>query len=148
MSTNTNEIAVRTISDVSAEVSNVGKGQGFYSSIQGESKADKVRLINALQDSEKMQDHLNETLSVVDVVIQATTITDDRTGEVNAVPRVTLVTADGKAISGMSNGLFRAINNILQIMGDPSEWDEPQDMQVVERGPKGNQYYTIVLATA
>lgn len=146
MSENPTDVVVRRgINDVATEIETMDNSLGFYSSVDVSTKEGKVKTLNALQDAEKLQDNLNVPLNVVDIIVQTASVVDDRTGEESWVPRVTLILDDGRAIAGMSNGLFRSLKNIIGVMGHPTTWDGPLSIKVEERGPKGRQYYTVLL---
>lgn len=108
--------------------------------------AARKALYTAMNDAEPVADHLNETFGLVHIVAQAIEITDTDTGVISPAVRTTLVTADGKSFAAVSDQLYRSVQGILNILGQPSEWTEPVNVQVVEKRSKiGRRFYSISL---
>lgn len=104
----------------------------------------KIKLYAALQNDEKLEEHLNETLLVSNAVAQAVQVTDEQTGEVSATVRVIILTADGKAYSAISPTLAAEMNTMFSIFGTPNTWDTPLAVKVVERrSRRGFKFFSI-----
>lgn len=104
----------------------------------------KIKLYSALQNAEKLDEHLNETMLMSNAVAQAVQVTDDQTGEISATVRVIIVTADGKAYSATSPTLAAGLNTMFGIFGTPNTWDAPLSIKVVERrSRRGFKFFSI-----
>lgn len=104
----------------------------------------KIKLYSALQNAEKLDEHLNESLAMVNAVAQAVQVTDDQTGEVSNTVRVIIVTADNKAYAATSPTLAAGLNTMFGIFGTPNTWAEPLTIKVVERrSRRGFKFFTV-----
>lgn len=104
----------------------------------------KIKLYSALQNAEKLDEHLNEPLDMVNAVAQAVQVTDDQTGEVSSTVRVIIVTADNKAYAATSPTLAAGLNTMFGIFGTPNAWTEPLTIKVVERrSRRGFKFFSI-----
>lgn len=108
----------------------------------------KVKLYSALQNAEKLADHLNEPLHMVNAVAQSVQVTDEQTGEMINCARVIIVTDDGKAYAATSPTLLAGLNTMFGIFGTPNTWERPLAIKVVEhRSRRGYKFYSIETAT-
>lgn len=104
----------------------------------------KIKLYSALQNAEKLDEHLNEPLAMVNAVAQAVQVTDDQTGEVSNTVRVIIVTADNKAYAATSPTLAAGLNTMFGIFGTPNAWTEPLTIKVIERrSRRGFKFFSI-----
>ncbi len=104
----------------------------------------KIKLYSALQNAEKLDEHLNETLLMSNAVAQAVQVTDDQSGEVSTTVRVIIVTAEGKAYAATSPTLAAGLNTMFGIFGTPNTWDAPLAIKVVERrSRRGFKFFSI-----
>ena len=102
----------------------------------------KIKLYSALQNAEKLDEHLNEPLNMTNAVAQAVQVTDDQTGEVSNTVRVIIVTDDGKAYAATT--LAAGLNTMFGIFGTPNTWDAPLAIKVVERrSRRGFKFFSI-----
>lgn len=104
----------------------------------------KIKLYSALQNAEKLDEHLNEPLEMVNAVAQAVQVTDDKTGEISNSVRVIIVTDDGNAYAAISPTLAAGLNTMFGIFGTPNAWTEPLAIKVVERrSRRGFKFFSI-----
>lgn len=104
----------------------------------------KVKLYSALQNAEKLADHLNEPLHMVNAVAQSVQVTDEQTGEMTSSARVIIVTDDDKAYAATSPTLLAGLNTMFGIFGTPNTWTQPIAVKVVEhRSRRGYKFYSI-----
>jgi hypothetical protein len=131
--------SMQAVSALGAGVSNV------YSTIVGDTPEDKVRILEAVTNAESLGDHLGETILLKDVVVQATTIENE--GVERDALRSILIDAEGNAYSAISDGIFKALQNMFSILGNPNTWAEPLPIVAVEvKGRKGFKFMTIKVA--
>lgn len=104
----------------------------------------KVKLYGALQNAEKLADHINEPLHMVNAVAQSVQVTDEQTGEMTNSARVIIVTDDDKAYAATSPTLLAGLNTMFGIFGTPNTWNKPIAVKVVERrSRRGYKFYSI-----
>lgn len=108
----------------------------------------KVKLYSALQNAEKLSDHLNEPLHMINAVAQSVQVTDEQTGEMTNSARVIIVADDDKAYAATSPTLLAGLNTMFGIFGTPNTWERPIAVKVVERrSRRGYKFYSIETAT-
>lgn len=131
------------------ELTNLNTGgsvSGFYSSMKSETFADRIKVSTALSSSAPIADTiLARPINLTHVIIQAADMTNEQTGEAQVVPRVVLITEDGKAYHGISGPLYRDVTNLLGIAGDPARWPEPVTVQVTREGGGTRKYFTLAV---
>ena len=109
--------------DISTELSTDAKTT--FCSIQGGDRATKARIFNAANNPEhKVGDMINKVINVKDVMAEMIEVANEETGEVSMAPRVVLIDDKGEAYQAVSQGIFNAVKNAIQVFGAPT-WDEP-----------------------
>ena len=104
----------------------------------------KIKLYSALQNAEKLDEHLNEPMDMVNAVAQSVQVTDDQTGEISNTVRVIITTADNKAYAATSPTLAAGLNTMFGIFGTPNTWTEPLCIKVIERrSRRGFKFFSI-----
>lgn len=117
----------------------------FYSSIKGGDFAARKKVAAALTSSSPIDEHLGETLDVVNVIVMPVELANAQ-GEVNTAPRVILIDANGTAYHATSVGLLSAVRNLFATLGEPAEWPEAVQVKVVQqKGRNGFKFFTINL---
>ena len=85
--------------------------RGFICTVDISTFAGKMAVMNALNGSESLSDHMNETLMVKDVV--TTQGVRSRTGE--DCVNTHLILADGTALFSQSDGVHRAVRSLVAL---------------------------------
>lgn len=132
--------------DVSTAIQGLNDpGTAFFSTLSGEDFEGKKAIARALTSSKPLNDSLGETIALANIIVQSVQIADDRTGEINEAPRVTLIDTEGNAFHATSSGLLSSVRNILGVFGEPSTWPASGlEIKVVEeRGRRGYRFMTI-----
>lgn len=102
-----------------------------FASFDISEKQDKIKLYNATTgDGDSVKSHLNKVIDVVDVVVMPVDLKNDD-GVSSTVPRVTLITKDGKFLSSSSWGVYNSIKKIASLFGG-LHFDEPLKISPVE----------------
>lgn len=125
----------------SVENTELGTVQHFIdtSTFEGKSK-----LYSALQNAEKLSDHLNEPLHMVNAVALSVQVSDEVTGEISTSARVIIVTDDDKSYAATSPTLLAGLNTMFGIFGTPDTWEKPLAIKIVERrSRRGYKFYNI-----
>ena len=144
------EIATTSAASVVSQVNDLNNGTvSVYSSIKGDDFESKTRVLAATTNSVPLSDHLNETILLKDVVVQAIELTDDEKGTVEDAARVILLAEDGTSYHAVSGGIFKALTNMFGILGEPHVWPGALPVQVVEeKSRRGFKFFTIKLVAA
>lgn len=146
MSEITNEIAV-SASTLSGELGSLSTNTavGFYSSMKGDDFESKLEVLAHMTDSEKIEDHLNKTLQITNIIVQAIEMLDEESGELKPQPRITLIDADGKAYSGISAPLYRDVKGWINALGEPSTWKKPLPVKISKEGVGNRRYFKALV---
>lgn len=140
MSDNT-AVAVSVKHDGIAEIT---EKAGFYTSLQLSTRADKMKMLKAINNSTPLLDQVGKEISIVDLVLQSVEIANDQTGLIESTTRITLIDNDGHAYHATSKGIAQALRQTFNVLGAPTEWDEPLVVGVKEeRGRNGFRYLTL-----
>jgi hypothetical protein len=142
------ELAPRTsVTDVANAIEGLNSGAAFFSTVKGTDMATRRLVTKALTSSLPIKEHINKPIKLAHIVVQPVELADEKTGEVTVQPRVVLLDHEGNAFHGTSLGLLSSVRNILAGMGDPSEWDGPLDIKVVEQKSSNNagHFFTVKL---
>jgi hypothetical protein len=116
---------------------------GFYTSLQLNTRAEKMAMLKAVNNSLPLLDKVGEKIAVVDVVLQAVSFPNEDTGVEENTVRTTLIDADGNAYHAASKGIALSLQQAFKVLGDPREWEEPLEV-TVGQGNKGKfRYLTL-----
>lgn len=134
-------------SNTASAVQALAEGKAtVFTTITGDDFASKMKVLNATTASLPLAENLNKPIELVDVVVQVVEMANEQTGEMQEVPRTILIAKDGTAYHAISVGVFRAVENILGILGKPNTWPGPVKIKVQREGTGNRQYFTIVPA--
>lgn len=107
----------------------------------------KMALYNAMQTSDKVDDHLNEPLHVTNVLAQAIEVVNQENGELNQSTRVVIHSEEGD-FAAASPTLARAFGNLFAIFGTPDKWDKPITLKVTEKkSRRGYKFFDLELVS-
>lgn len=135
-----NELTVANGNNFSANGTNAVSHFFDTSSMDG-----KMALYNAMQTSDKIDDHLNEPLHVTNVLAQAIEVANQETGEINTSTRVVVHAEEGD-FAAASPTLAHAFGNLFAIFGTPDTWSSPLALKVVEKkSRRGYKFFDIEL---
>ena len=139
-----NDIAVSENNSIESFTGGVGR---LFTTIRGEDFSAKLALNNAIADAEPIDKHLDKWINLKDIVIQDVEFTDEdeSTGEVTTTQGIMVVLVDdqGKAYRAFSNGVFRDLQRLLNILGDPNTWPDPVSVKVVQTVSGKNRFYNL-----
>lgn len=135
-----NELTVANGNNFSANGTNAVSHFFDTSSMDG-----KMALYNAMQTSDKIDDHLNEPLHVTNVLAQAIEVANQETGEINTSTRVVVHAEEGD-FAAASPTLAHAFGNLFAIFGTPDTWSSPLALKVVEKkSRRGYKFFDLEL---
>ena len=139
-----NDIAISENNSIESFTGGVGR---LFTTIKGEDFSAKLALNNAIADAEPIDKHLDRWINLKDIVIQDVEFTDEdeSTGEVTTTQGIMVVLVDdqGKAYRAFSNGVFRDLQRLLNILGDPNTWPDPVSVKVVQTVSGKNRFYNL-----
>ena len=139
-----NDIAISENNSIESFSGGVGR---LFTTIKGEDFSAKLALNNAIADAEPIDKHLDKWINLKDIVVQDVEFTDEdeSTGEVTTTPGIMVVLVDdqGKAYRAFSNGVFRDLQRLLNILGDPNTWPDPVSVKVVQTVSGKNRFYNL-----
>lgn len=107
----------------------------------------KMALYNAMQTSDKVDEHLNEPLHVTNVLAQSIEVANQETGEIDSSTRVVIHAEEGD-FAASSPTLAHAFGNLFAIFGTPDKWAAPLVLKVVEKkSRRGYKFFDIELVS-
>lgn len=136
-------------SAVGQEILALAQGKSaFLSTLTGDDFETKVKTIEAMTNSVPVKENLNKTINLVNIIVQAVPMADRATGEIREQPRILLLDADGTAYHAISGGLWRSVQNILNVLPHPSQWPSPLPIHIASvKGGQGD-FYTAKIGNA
>ena len=103
-----------------------------YCSVKTETEADKIKLLNALENCDfLLNDIAPRDIIVKDVLVQQ--YEKDVEGEKKTKYRTILFDTDGKTYVTTSNFFFYALSKIFSVMGTPDKWSKPYIFEVYKK---------------
>lgn len=127
-----------------------------WSSLQSDKFEDRAAILNAMTAAEPLADYIdNKTkespiFNVRHFVIEAIDLPKQDangqalpSGELQTVPRVTMVTENGQALTTVSGPVYRSVQQIIGIMGHPATWPSALPVKAVKRGQGNREFYTL-----
>ena len=140
--------AVAPIAGLAGELVNLSKGTVVgYSSNKATDFGSRVGIVNALTNATPVADNLDKVINLKDVVIQSVSLVNERTGELQEVPRITLIDANGTSFHATSDVIYKDLKNFFAILGDPSLWPAPLPVKVSKEKGKVGSFFTLSIAS-
>jgi hypothetical protein len=128
---------------LASELANMGRGQiAGYSSIVATSFEDRVAALDAMSNSTPLDENIGKEFQLKDVIIQHT-IMPNAVGIPQEVPRITLITPEGKGYHVMSDVVFKDLKNIFTILGEPKNWPAPVTVVATKESAKVGKFITL-----
>ena len=135
-----NDVAVKQTQGIEE----ITQGAGFYTSLQMSTRADKMAMLKAVNNSKPLLDLRDQEISIVDVVLQSVEIANTASGELEPSTRITLILEDGNAYHATSKGIAQSLRQTFNVLGAPTTWEEPLVVTVAEeKGRNGFRYLTL-----
>lgn len=110
---------------------------------------DTVDLFNAVNGgSEKVEDYLDQVVKVTKLIITTANVPEDINdpdGEKISKPCIHFMTADGKHIASVSNGIIRSAKNLIECGLTPTE-ETPISIKFKTQKTKKGTAYTFDLS--
>lgn len=143
------EVAVHSPANAGIVGSLTREGGTMYSSIKSDDFDTRRAVFTAVTSPEKVDEHLGKVIKLANIIVQEIEMEDEQTGKMDLVPRVILMDENNKAYVGMSTGLYRSVQNLIGILGEPSTWPAPVPIKVVQAKSSRNsmfKFFTVELA--
>lgn len=135
------ENEIIAVQDVRNELSS--DARSTFCSVQGGDRVTLAKVYNAMNNPKhKVADFINKVIEVKDVFVELIDLPDEETGEVMKAKRVVLIDGKGEAYQAVSEGVFGAIKNAMQVFGQPT-WDDPIPFLVRQISVKNGSMLTL-----
>ena len=111
-------------------------------------RAANVRVFNAMNNpTDRVGNHINEVIEVQDYLIEMAEIEDTDSygnglGTFSVVPRVVLVSPDGKSYQAISYGITNAVRKAVMVCGD-APWVPPVQLKIKQVPTKHGSMLTV-----
>ena len=127
-----------------------------WSSLQSDDFGSKAMILNAMTAAEPLAEYIDPkskesaVFNVRHFVIEAIDLPKQdgngkplESGELQTVPRVTLITEEGQALTTVSGPVYRSVQQIIGIMGHPATWPGALPVKAVKRGQGNREFFTL-----
>jgi len=136
--------SVAPVAGLANELANLNNGNvAVFSTVKGADHKSRLVTLKALGNATPVADHIGKTINLKDVIVQQISMVNERTGELQDVPRITLLDADGKAFHAISDVLYKDLKNVFAILGMPHTWPAPLPVAVNREKGKTGSFFTL-----
>lgn len=127
----TGEMAMAVIATRSLNIAETLKGNGgneMYISFTAETDNELIDLFNALNGDvdNNISDMINMEIEIADVIVEQIELPNERTGEIEPVPRVIIINSKGEKFQAFSFGVYNSLDRMFQMFGQPNTWKAPK----------------------
>lgn len=137
------EIQANSVADLHEVIEMLGGKAGILSTLPTGTQAERIAVAAAVSNSVAIADELGKTINVSHVIVQAVDMLNEQTGQLQTVPRVVFYDDKGVGHHAISGPLFRDARTMLGIVGDPSTWEAPVAVKVLQEGSGSRKYFTL-----
>lgn len=128
------------------EANAISLADANFCSIKADTPEAKANLFNALiNPDERISDHFNKVINVVDVLVEVVPMINKETGEYRECPRVVFFDENGKTYQAVSFGVYNALKRLFMIYGEP-HWDIPIPIMPKQITNKDRKITTLVIS--
>jgi hypothetical protein len=122
------------------------QGQEYYS-IQPKNREESILVYNAINSPDfRVADYINKTIEVKEILIENVELVNEKTGQLEIVPRTVLIDPKGKSYVAVSFGIFNSIKRVVQMFGEPNTWGGTPVKVEVKQIKKGeNSILTLTI---
>ena len=132
------------VAGLATEIPNLNSGQvAVFSTVKGADHKSRLVTLKALGNAVPVADNIGKTINLANVVVQQISMVNERTGELQDVPRVTLLDADGTAYHCISDVVYKDLKNTFAILGMPSTWPAPLPVKVEKTKGKTGSFFSL-----
>ena len=128
------------ITDIRSDLTK--KGVSYCSMAAVDARA-KVALYNAISKPEKIKKIINIPIKLAHIYIDAISIRDQQTGAYITVPRIILIDDKANGYQAVSMGMYESVKRLIQMFGEPSDWNKPLTVKVIQVDLKHGQTYNL-----
>lgn len=113
-----------------------------------EMSKDQLKIVyNAINNpTYRVGDMINQVIDMAMVHIAPIEVSDSETGEMIMLPKTVIIDTQGESYSCVSKGIYNALNNIIDIFGEPSPENVISVKVVQKTGGKFNKFLTLEIA--
>lgn len=115
-----------------------------YYSLQPTTQKEAVDLYNAINNpTARIADMINMEIEIEHILIETVELANERTGEVEEVPRTVFIEPSGKSYVAVSYGIFNSTKRIVKMFGEPQTWEKPLKVMVKQIKKGENSILTL-----
>lgn len=120
----------------------------IFTSRKVETEEEKAQMANAMINPDfRVADFINNIIFLKDIYIEQIQMPNQKTGEIQDLPRIVLFDKDGKAYGATSFGIFSALRKIADVYGDPRSWAKPLAVKVKQVTRGENKMLTLEIVS-
>lgn len=102
-----------------------------YCSMTAQTEEEQATLYSAMNSpTGKVMEHIGEEIDLKDVYVEVVRCANTETGELQACPRIVLITATGESYHCVSKGVYGALQKLFKVYGEPKRWAHPIRMKI------------------
>lgn len=122
----------------------------MYCSLVPANMEESKTLFNATNNPDmRIKDCINQQIAIKHIFCEIVNMEreNEETGETtqNPTPRVVLIDEQNKSYQSMSFGVYRSVQKLIKIFGEPSAWGEPIVVTVKQVNSKDRSMLTLQL---
>lgn len=110
--------------------------QTLVSSFKMDSMEDKLKVLKATNTPDhRIKDFVNMEITIKDIYIETVNVLQEEKDEngndvYQTCPRTVIVDDKGESYVAVSFGVFSSVKRIVELLGNPHEWDKPIKFKV------------------
>lgn len=110
--------------------------QTLVSSFKMDSMEDKLKVLKATNTPDhRIKDFVNMEITIKDIYIETVNVLQEEKDEngndvYQTCPRTIIVDDKGESYVAVSFGVFSSVKRIVELLGNPHEWDKPIKFKV------------------
>lgn len=118
-----------------------------YCSFTATDTESRAILFNGMNNPDhRIGDEINTVINVKHVFVEMVDIVDEKTGEVDACPRIVLFDDKGESHVAVSLGILSALKKLFKVFGMPGAWTEAIPLRVKQVAIKERKMLTLEYA--
>lgn len=106
----------------------------------------KAQIANALNNPDHtVKSMVNKTIKVKNFLIEVAELFDEKTGEIERVPRIIFFDENNETYLAHSKGMFNALRSACRTFGN-APWDDPLNFEICEKPTKNGFMLTAKIS--
>lgn len=133
---------------VAEKIASMREGTFVWSpTLTGGSTFDERKaVVKAMTTAEPLSGYMEKPIKLRTFVVQGVELSPDEAGEVTNAIRTILVATDGKAYAAVSDGIFKALQVMVQVLGPVDTWvGQDVTVKAVSGKARRGSFFTLEL---